>query len=65
MMTEKVARAICLAELGDEFAHGEARCCQAGGTEGCCSDSFNAAARAAIKAMQEPTAAFKRSTEDR
>jgi hypothetical protein len=29
---EAAARAICLVQFGSEFDHGEARCCQAGGT---------------------------------
>ena len=44
------ARAICLVQFGSEFEHGNARCCQAGGTEGCCVDGLKVAASAALSA---------------
>jgi hypothetical protein len=48
---EAVAKAICLAGFGDEKTHGDGRCCQAGGSEGCCWESLKSSARAAIRAM--------------
>lgn len=54
-VTLAVARAICLTEFGDEEAYGPLRCCQVGGTEGCCLDTILPAARAAIAAYQNAT----------
>jgi hypothetical protein len=54
-MVERVARALCYSQLGSKKVHGDARCCQAGGTEGCCIKEMLDDARAAIAAMREPT----------
>lgn len=42
-MTEmfvRAAKALCLVQFGDKATHGDARCCQAGGIDGCCLDSL-------------------------
>jgi hypothetical protein len=44
----KVARAICVVQFCSEPDFGLDRCCQVGGTSGCCAPEFHAAARAAI-----------------
>lgn len=36
----RAALALCLAQFGDEAVHGDARCCQVGGTDGCCVSSL-------------------------
>jgi|DEB3_MinimDraft_2_1074329.scaffolds.fasta_scaffold08864_1 hypothetical protein len=58
-MVERVARAICLKQFGDESEHGTARCCQVGGIDGCCLQTAEPLARAAIEAMREMTPAMK------
>jgi hypothetical protein len=60
-MIEKVARAICKEQFGNEEVHGEYRCCQVGGTEGCCAKDLEKDAKAAIEAMREPTEAMIKS----
>lgn len=50
---EKVARAICLSQYGNEAIHGVHRCCQVGGTAGCCAPDMAHEARAAIAAYLE------------
>jgi hypothetical protein len=35
-LLNKAARALCLSQFSDPIVHGSARCCQAGGTDGCC-----------------------------
>jgi len=47
----QVARAICSVYFGDVVTHGDARCCQRGGTDGCCYESLLPVARAAIDAV--------------
>jgi hypothetical protein len=48
---EPVARALCLAQFGDAEIHGDARCCQVGGTDGCCLLALRTQAMAAIDAV--------------
>lgn len=50
---EAVARALCLVQFGDSVIHGDARCCQVGGTDGCCLADLHEQAVAAIKAMDQ------------
>jgi hypothetical protein len=53
-IVEKVARAICLSQFGNEKIHGAMRCCQAGGlVEDCCLRSIIPDAEAAIAAYEE------------
>lgn len=47
---EAGARALCLATFGDKTVHGDARCCQAGGTDGCCIQEVKPLAKACIDA---------------
>ena len=63
-MIEKVARAICKEQFRNEEVHGEYRCCQVGGTEGCCAKDLEKDAKAAIEAMREPTEAMIKSVTD-
>ena len=50
-----VARALCLSQFGDTASHGEERCCQAGGTAGCCVECHIEDAEKAIAAYREAT----------
>lgn len=49
---EAAARAICLSMFGSAAVHGEARCCQIGGTEGCCLKTIIPMAKEALEAAQ-------------
>jgi hypothetical protein len=49
-MIDLGARALCLDIFGDRTTHGDARCCQAGGTDGCCLDEVSRHARACLTA---------------
>ena len=55
---ERVAKAMCKTQFGDIEVHGEGRCCQTGGIDGCCVVELMGEARAAIEAMREPTRAM-------
>ena len=48
---ESVAKAICRKSFGVD--HGDARCCQIGGKDGCCLATILPVARAAIKAADK------------
>lgn len=50
---ERVARALCRTQFASEIIHGDARCCQLGGIDGCCLPDLKEQAVAAIAAMQE------------
>ena len=50
---EAVARALCAVQFGDPVIHGDARCCQVGGTDGCCLPDLHKQAVAAINAMDQ------------
>jgi hypothetical protein len=52
-MLIKAARALCLVQFGDESIHGDARCCQAGGSDGCCVDTLLLQANAIIEVARE------------
>jgi hypothetical protein len=45
------ARALCAEQFGDEVIHGEARCCQLGGTGGCCVDELARQMKAVLTAL--------------
>ena len=47
-----IAEAICLEQFGSEEYHGEARCCKAGGTEGCCATTYEATAQVVIDVLE-------------
>jgi hypothetical protein len=49
-MVELGAKALCLDIFGDKIIHGEARCCQAGGGDGCCIEEVRHHARACLAA---------------
>lgn len=48
-----VAKAICLMQFGDDRIHGEARCCQVGGVDGCCVKSLRETAVAVLVALTD------------
>ena len=49
-MLEAAAKAICRNMFGDVAVHGDGRCCQLGGADGCCLKTMYPVARAALKA---------------
>ena len=49
---EAAAKAMCLVQFGDEFWHGDSRCCQTGGTNGCCVETLNESAERALAAAE-------------
>jgi hypothetical protein len=54
---EAGARALCVEQFGNEVIHGDARCCQLGGTDGCCVESLMDQAAAVITAYESHLAA--------
>jgi len=46
-----IAEAICLEQFGSEEYHGEARCCKAGGTEGCCAATYETTAQVVLDVL--------------
>ena len=50
---DAAAKAICLVQFGSEIDHGDARCCQVGGVDGCCMAALLPAAEAALVAAEQ------------
>jgi hypothetical protein len=51
-LLKEIAEAICLEQFGSEEYYGEARCCQVGGTEGCCAATYETTAQAVIDVIE-------------
>lgn len=49
---DAAAKAICRVQFGSVEDHGDARCCQLGGTDGCCLPSLLPVAEAALVAAE-------------
>ena len=50
---DAAAKAICRTYFGDVVTHGDARCCQLGGMDGCCLEAMKPVAVAALEALAQ------------
>ena len=51
-LLKQIAEAICLEQFGSEEDYGEARCCQVGGTVGCCAATYETTAQAVLDVLE-------------
>ena len=51
-LLKEIAEAICLEQFGSEEDYGESRCCQVGGTDGCCAATYETTAQVVLDVLE-------------